>query len=376
MSVWQRLSQWLLQYMYGGSILGSSGTGFVQQMPEAVHVGILYGAGPALSTTTKNKLKTLNESLFAEARDSLANTGPHGVDAQFIVQLAENLTSLLELSQHTNCGLGSEKTLEGTVECDASMMLSVNGTRAYASVGALPEMHTPSKLCAKILGLQAFTKEAFPRAIPNFIVGHGALRYARMLGLCDEKGNSENSTTTTATTHGNEPIMHNNKPNSHINEPINHAEHTYNDTIGIIIIYDNLVCVSSSSGGTFLKDPGRLGPAAIMGSGFDISNDGIAAVCSGFGEDINTLRLASRVVNDNDDEELETILQGNKHVYMQRPPQFGVLKASKRQQDVLFEWQHSADSMMCAIGRVTAQRFDSKCIYSNHASGGGYKYPL
>lgn len=346
-------------------------------MPEVVHVGVLYGAGPRLSTTTKNNLKQLNESLFTNAREMLINCGSDGVDAHFIVELTERLTTLLELSKHTNCGVGSEKTLAGTVECDASMMLSVNGTRAYASVGALPEMSTPSRLCARILGLQALTEETFPRAIPNFIVGYGALHYAKMLGLSDEKGNLE---TTAGTTHATPSSTNSTTKNERATNEgaTNEAatnEHTYNDTIGIIVIYDSIVCVSSSSGGTFLKDPGRLGPAAIMGSGFDINDDGVAAVCSGFGEDINTQRLANRAVSD-EDNDLESILQGDKHVYMQRPPQFGVLRASKRQNDVLFEWQHSADSMMCAIGRVSAEKYDSKCIYSNHTSGGGYKYPL
>lgn len=74
------------------------------------------------------------------------------------------------------------------------------------------------------------------------------------------------------------------------------------DTIGIIHRnnLDQINTLAASSGGNFLKLPGRIGCAGIVGAGlgYKFTNDEeINCMCSGTGEDITLISLANLVVN-------------------------------------------------------------------------------
>ena len=62
------------------------------------------------------------------------------------------------------------------------------------------------------------------------------------------------------------------------------------DTIGGIIVTEHQMFVATSSGGPSGKLPGRVGSAAIRGSGFDFKceelDGSVAALATGHGENI------------------------------------------------------------------------------------------
>ena len=57
--------------------------------------------------------------------------------------------SVLENSEVTNAGYGSQLTEEGTVECDASIMDGSDGS--FGAVGAAPGLGNPIVVAAQLL---------------------------------------------------------------------------------------------------------------------------------------------------------------------------------------------------------------------------------
>ncbi|KAJ3087915.1 hypothetical protein HK102_009991 [Quaeritorhiza haematococci] len=104
---------------------------------------------------------------------------PTAMDA---VELA---VSILESSPLTNAGIGSNLTLRGTVECDASVMRGSDG--AFGAVGAAPGIRNPIKVARRVMEEEAKgSREAVLGMVPPMlIVGEG------VGGWCREKGYTE-----------------------------------------------------------------------------------------------------------------------------------------------------------------------------------------
>jgi len=60
------------------------------------------------------------------------------------------LPCLVQENEHTNAGIGSNLTLNGTVEADASIML---GDRTFAAIGATPGTRQAGTLTLQALFL-------------------------------------------------------------------------------------------------------------------------------------------------------------------------------------------------------------------------------
>ncbi len=60
------------------------------------------------------------------------------------------LPCLVQGNEHTNAGIGSNLTLNGTVEADASIML---GDRTFAAIGATPGTQQAGTLTLQALFL-------------------------------------------------------------------------------------------------------------------------------------------------------------------------------------------------------------------------------
>ncbi|XP_076632242.1 taspase 1 isoform X4 [Colletes latitarsis] len=87
---------------------------------------------------------------------------------------------ILENSPLTNAGFGSNLTLEGTVECDASVMDGT--TLQFGAVGAVSGIKNPV-IVAKRLCEQQSIKIACGRIPPSFLVGNGAHVWAQEMGI-------------------------------------------------------------------------------------------------------------------------------------------------------------------------------------------------
>eukprot|EP00026_Physarum_polycephalum_P000370 Phypoly_transcript_00370.p1 GENE.Phypoly_transcript_00370~~Phypoly_transcript_00370.p1 ORF type:complete len:485 (-),score=77.37 Phypoly_transcript_00370:93-1547(-) len=251
----------------------------------------------------------------------------------------EKAIETLEDNAITNAGIGSNLTVEGTVECDASIMDGTN-TAWYGAVGAIEGVRHPIHVARKILDQRKKGLLSLGRVPPMLLVGEGARKFGEVSGvaLMDKsamitekslqawqkysrmiKTNKENlendasdeplkqtkvdpellntnpSTTTTTTTNshtnekrGPEPDSPEEKRSDKKRPRIETNEDTpkediAQDTVGAVcILWRKCTCsvqsktwcecgrstaAGVSSGGILMKFPGRVGEAAIYGSG-------------------------------------------------------------------------------------------------------------
>lgn len=91
----------------------------------------------------------------------------------------------LENATCTNAGTGSNLTLYGTVECDASVM--DGRTTAFGAVGAVPGIKNPVCLAKRLIEVQA-EGLSLGRIPPSLLVGQGALDWAIQQGFSSVAG--------------------------------------------------------------------------------------------------------------------------------------------------------------------------------------------
>ena len=103
----------------------------------------------------------------------------------------------LENANCTNAGTGSNLTLYGTVECDASVM--DGRTMAFGAVGAVPSIKNPVCLARRLIEVQA-EGLSLGRIPPSLLVGQGALEWAIQQGF-DSVAGSELVTETSEKTY-------------------------------------------------------------------------------------------------------------------------------------------------------------------------------
>lgn len=85
--------------------------------------------------------------------------------------------AVLEDDPLTNAGFGSNLTACGRVECDASVM--DGRTLGFGAVGALPRVANPVLVAEALCRAQQAGPLSLGRTPPCFLVGEGALRWAR-----------------------------------------------------------------------------------------------------------------------------------------------------------------------------------------------------
>ncbi|EFN89863.1 Threonine aspartase 1 [Harpegnathos saltator] len=134
----------------------------------AVHVG----AGQH-SASLKEKYQKLCREACKVGTESL-KSGDSALDA------VVKATVALEDSPMTNAGFGSNLTLNGTVECDASVM--DGSSLQFGAVGAVSGIKNPV-LLAKRLCEQQSIKFPYGRIPPSFLVGNGAHIWAHEMGI-------------------------------------------------------------------------------------------------------------------------------------------------------------------------------------------------
>ncbi|DBA94067.1 TPA: hypothetical protein ACH3X1_001715 [Trebouxia sp. C0004] len=129
----------------------------------AVHVGAGYH-----SRKHENAyLKVLRSACQAAAAASSCMSG------------VQQAVQALEESDFTNAGIGSNLTLKGTVEADASIML---GDRTFAAIGATPGLGS-AIAAAALLAKESQQPLSLGRVRPMFLAGTEAYVWARSKGL-------------------------------------------------------------------------------------------------------------------------------------------------------------------------------------------------
>ncbi|KAK6338101.1 hypothetical protein TWF696_001572 [Orbilia brochopaga] len=307
--------------------------------PDYSYIVVHAGAG---YHSTDNEQKHLRACRNAcQTAMATLRQGGTSVDA---VEIA---IRVLEDDPITNCGYGSNLNFDGAVEADASIMDSFGRTGA---VGAAPEIQNPIAL-ARLLLEKSSQPMSLKRVPPNFVVGEGAVDYAKDQNfpitspdalvahsarvrfskwqkeieyqeIMKRKGKWDKAQQTDlphlgATTR---PIAEAGSalpptPSGMPGTPqlLKQNFDVVTDTVGAICIdrYGNMAA-GSSSGGIGMKQPGRVGPAALIGVGTYVKDQGerqVGTVVSGTGEHMLHALISAQTVNrlyDSDDE-METM---------------------------------------------------------------------
>ncbi|KAI0663510.1 N-terminal nucleophile aminohydrolase [Cubamyces menziesii] len=201
--------------------------------------------------------------------------------------------TVLEDEECLNAGYGSNLTLSGNVECDASVMDGNTGD--FGAVGAVRGVKNPVALAHEVLQ-HSRLPDPLGRIPPLLLVSAGAEDFARIRGLtCPPESmiapratlewqkwkallEDAQAATTQASTLA----------------PISCAGglRDRQDTVGAVVLDGaSLTAAGVSSGGLLLKHPGRIGEAAIYGAGC-WATPHIACSVSGAGEYITRTALA------------------------------------------------------------------------------------
>jgi len=216
-------------------------------------------------------------------REGLRIAAVAGRDAlragQSALHAAVVATRSMEDSQVFNAGLGSCLDANARYSLDACLMRGSD--RAAGAVGALTATHRSIDVCLSLL----------EEGRHVLLAGAGADLRARELGLPPLPEPPADKLATHAELKAKaqrvEDLGSVGKPDddgaSHVGEPLPDHGH---DTVGAVVVDEQGRCAAANStGGLWLKLPGRVGDSAIVGAGlFACDELGGAACTTGIGE--------------------------------------------------------------------------------------------
>ncbi|XP_050404577.1 threonine aspartase 1 [Patella vulgata] len=287
-------------------------------------------------------------------------------------------TISLEDASCTNAGVGSSLTMNGMVECDASI---IDGqTSLFGIVGCLQGVRNPIKAAKKLIEKQQSDNLSHGRIPPSVLVGHGARKWCEQSGIetCDPALLITESSKRMHLKYrrkiegcsSKHEKAHEVKRSRIDEDDINGS---VQDTVGAICIDNNgNITASSSSGGIWLKHSGRIGPAATYGAGCWAKNktkdrSGVAVTTSGSGEDIIRSLLAKTCADhiqtvDNVHQAINEVFN-KEFIGDDSEKHGGVLVVKTEDVDsVELLWAHTTDSM--CIGYMSSLQKTPKTFIS------------
>ncbi|XP_078000890.1 threonine aspartase 1-like [Glandiceps talaboti] len=276
----------------------------------------------------------------------------------------------------TNAGIGSCLTMDGIVECDASIM--DGQTLGFGAVGALAGIKNPIKVAHCILKEESKGLMSLGRIPPCFLTGEGAHKWAKDHGIeeivpdghiTESSLSAYRKYTQKLKAAAQTQNYSSKKRKREVDDPDVHDEKDkLLDTVGAICI-DCHGNISSgvSSGGIALKQPGRVGQAAVYGCGCwavnQSSSHSVYAACSttGCGEHLLKTMLARRCTECalNAENMTQAVSQVFKQDFLESPflakvasKQGGALILRHEDHQTELVWAHTTDSM--CIGYMSA----------------------
>ncbi|MEB3799051.1 MAG: isoaspartyl peptidase/L-asparaginase [Desulfurococcales archaeon] len=181
---------------------------------------------------------------------------------------------VLEDSCLLNAGRGSVLDYNGGISMDAGIMDGVSVK--YGAVAGVKYPLHPIRLAYIVMEETAH----------NFLVGMEADLLAARMGLKRHPGPCDNRVEQWVTARS-KPLPKHLGLNKHLVE---------GDTVGSVVVGENKAVVGVSTGGIFLKLPGRVGDSPLIGSGF-YSTGKVGVVATGLGEIISRGLLSYRIAS-------------------------------------------------------------------------------
>lgn len=194
---------------------------------------------------------------------------------------AETALNVLENQPLFNAGYGSVLNLAGEAEMDAAICDGHSGR--FGAVGAVKNVANPVSVARKVLENTSHV----------LLVGDGAEKFARAQGFpvanCVTKEMRHAWQQAVDARQRAQPL-----PDVSFMTGLSKGALHAGDTVGALVYNDGHLIAASSTGGSFLKLPGRVGDTPILGGGILATENG-AVVCTGIGEAFIETMTASYV---------------------------------------------------------------------------------
>ncbi|KAH9858714.1 N-terminal nucleophile aminohydrolase [Lenzites betulinus] len=260
-----------------------------------VHGGAGFHPRPRSSeNVTKRALRFACAQALSTAESSGFGTALQG---------AVEAITVLEDEGSLNAGYGSNLTMNGGVECDASIMDGRSSD--FGAIGATSSLKNPIQVALSVLQYSR-TPDPLGRIPPLLLVSSGAEDFARTRGMVcppedmvspralsewkkwkDALANAQQASPAGTTAETSAPLAR--RP------PQVDGLHDRQDTVGAIVLdAEGNLAAGVSSGGLLLKLPGRVGEAAVHGAGCWATYNTACSV-SGAGEYITRMSLARAI---------------------------------------------------------------------------------
>lgn len=222
-------------------------------------------------------VETSCEPMYLDALAMAAIKGYESIKLG-LLDAVEQAVMEMEDNPLFNAGYGSVLNYDGEVEMDASIMDGANGT--CGAVAAIQNVKNPVHVARKVA-------EETSHVI---LAGKGATDFARKSGFAyfNPVTDLQRSSWLKA-----REILDQGKELSYSAFTGLPAS---GDTVGCITVSKGRTAAASSTGGSFLKLPGRIGDTPVIGGGIYASPYG-AAICTGLGEAFIRFNMAAWVVN-------------------------------------------------------------------------------
>lgn len=211
-------------------------------------------------------------------------SGLHAMEQGGAEQAVLAAVEVLEDAPETNAGLGSSLNLRGEVEMDASLMVPGD----FGGVAGVRGVKSPIRLAWRVLRDSGH----------KLLVGEGAAEFARAMGLPPREGGEVTQARRGAWERAVRAIREGGRPDGERPPGVRGdlaLRYLPGDTVGALALDGGgRLAAGSSTGGTFLKLPGRAGDTPLPGAGIWCA-ESVAVVCTGHGEAFIRTLAARRV---------------------------------------------------------------------------------
>ena len=279
---------------------------------HSTHSAVHCGAGYHSNANSKTFENIMKQALYHTRNQYFTNQYETN-SIQHCLSACSYCISILENSPFTNAGFGSNLNREGRVECDACLCYSdTHHSKLYASCGAIFGVYNPILMCHQmildIISNSSGIYSSCQLIKPLFLCGRGTLEYIKLNNIngllyCNlenelhdymitEKSRIEFNKYRNILNNTSSGIRSDNTNNNIVN-PNNTSSSTLYDTVGAIVYYNGVLCSCVSSGGILLKYPGRIGEAAIYGSGCSSESVVVESLSDQSDEEMDELRNRS-----------------------------------------------------------------------------------